>query len=256
MSCVRTALILCLGGLCACDGTPGEARIELYEAASAESRWRKTLPSQEFSVDELRADGTLRIDTSDFCWDANYSMEFEHATGALRSQVRRQPRSGTGGAPPVPVTTSCESGFVAQRITLSNDLPLQLCGYTDDGVLSVLNPLDGSERLRLSPSGTPVPRVAGDYLLLDTVDPPGLEAHSLLTGEELWRWTAPEPYTLEAADAERVYLLSEAGTAAYAFALADGAAVWQKNLGCDSLSLAGDALVCHQTQRGSTCDSD
>lgn len=257
MSILRAIAILSVGGLCACDGTPGEARIELYEPASAESRWRYTVPSQAFTVFPTRsADTTLRVDTSDFCWDANYSMEFELATGKLNRQWRAQPRAGTGGAPLAPVASSCESGFVAQIIPLSSNETVYLCGYSDDGVLTVLSPRDGSERLRLSPAGAPIPYVTGDYLLLARLEPQGLEAYSLITGDELWSWTAPEPYTLEVADAERAYLLLEISGEAHAIALADGTPVWQNDLGCDSLSLASDALVCHQTLRRSSCEHD
>lgn len=257
MSALRAVCIPLLAGLAACDGTPGEARIELYEPASAESRWQHTLPSQEFSVEPpARGESRLRVDTSDFCWDANYSMEFERSTGKLYRRWRREPRAETSGDPTAPVNTRCESGLVAQRITLSNDRLLHLCAYTEAGVLTVLNPNDGSERLRLSPFGAPLPRVAGDYLLIETVEPQGLETYSLLTGELLWSWTAPEAYTYQVGDAERVYLLAQTSAEAYAIALADGTAVWQKTLACDSLSLAADALVCHQTLRHSSCEHD
>src|SRR5687768_15475650 len=119
-------------------------------------------------------------------------MEFELATGRLNRQWRSQPRAETGGAPRTPVASSCESGFVAQTIRLSSNETVYLCGYTGDGVLSVLGPRDGSERLRLSPAGAPIPHVAGDYLLLAGVEPQGLEAYSLVTGEKLWSCTAPE----------------------------------------------------------------
>jgi hypothetical protein len=255
MSTSKAVLVLCVGGLCACDGTPGEARIELYEPASGEPRWRYTLPSQEFSAEEGSAEGTLLVHTSDLCWDANYSMEFEQASGKLSRRWKRQPEAGTGGAPTQPGTTRCESGFAAQRAQLSNNETVHVCGYTEDGVLTVLSTRDGSERLRLAPDGRPLPLVAGDLLLLTTLEPAGVDAYSLLSGERQWSWAAPDVNTyVEAIDAERVYLLSLTGTDTIALALADGSVVWQNDLACDSLSLAGDALVCHQTLRRSSCE--
>ncbi len=252
------AAMLCLGGLCACDGSPGEARLEVFEPASAELRWRATVPSQQFSVEAPHGvENLLRVFTSDDCWDANYTMDFELSSGALRRKVRSQPREGVGGPATDPRNPrQCAPGFVAQSVQLSTNETVYICGYTEDGVLTAYSSRDDSERLRLSPSGTPNPIVTGDLLLLHVVEPEGLEAHSLVTGEPVWSWTAPESYTYQGADLERAYLLTEASGEGYSLSLADGTLVWQNDLGCDSLSLAGDALVCHQTLRDSSCEQE
>ncbi|MEY2935789.1 MAG: hypothetical protein RL033_6538 [Pseudomonadota bacterium] len=258
MSAVRTVLVLCLASLCACEGSPGEARVKVYDPASAEPRWQQTVSAQGFDVEKEAPDGVLRVATSDYCWDSNFVIDFDRETGARLDQQRRGASAGTAdplGALDPP--TACASGFVTQRSTLTNGERVDICAYTVDDELAVSNVADRRERFRLRPGGYRPLLVAGDQLLLSSAEPDRLETYSLLSGELLWSWTAPEPYIYVAgADTERVYLLAETSHESYAFALADGTAVWQKNLACDSLSLAGDVLVCHQRLRASSCDHD
>jgi hypothetical protein len=185
-------------------------------------------------------------------------MDLERTTGKVLSVLRRGATAGTGGPlGPLDPPTGCDSGFAMQRLTLSSGERVDLCGYTRESELVVIDVADGRERFRLNLANYPLLRVAGDHLLVPSLEPSGLATYSLLSGEKLWSWTAPEPYTyLAGADAERVYLLAETSRESYAFALADGAPVWQKNLACDSISLAGDVLVCHQTLRDSGCEHD
>lgn len=258
MSSVRTALILCLGALCACEGSPGRASVEVYDAASGEPRWQQSVPSQAFEVEVDAPADVLRVSTSDYCWDSNFVMDFDREGGELLSQRKREPSASTGGGLPLlDPPTRCASGFAFERVALSSGEQVDLCGYTQDDVLRVSDVADGRERLRVSLGGYARNFVAGDQLLLERLEPSRIESYSLLQGELVWSWTAPDSYTIVAGlDAERLYLLSETSGQSHALALADGSVVWQKNLGCDSLSLAGDALVCHQTLRDSSCDQE
>lgn len=249
---------VCLGAICACEGSPGEARVQVYDPASAQPGWEQTVPSQSFYVEKEAPEGVLRVSTSDYCWESNFVMDFNRATGALLSQRRSQPSSGFGGGlGPLDPPTSCEGGFALRRVVLSSGEPVDVCNFSRDDELVVRNVSDGSERFRLRPGAWSIPIIAGERVVLSTSDPVRLSAYSLLGGEEQWSWTAPEAYTYVAGnDEERLYVLAETSHESHAIGLADGGVVWQKNLGCDSLSLAGELLVCHQTLRASSCEHD
>jgi hypothetical protein len=198
------------------------------------------------------------VTSTDYCWTSSVDIDFDRATGQRLDQQRRGSSAATGGPRgPLDPPTACASGFVTQRLTLSSGEQVDVCSYTVDDELAVSNVADRRERFRLRPGGYRPVLVAGDQLLLSSPEPDRIETYSLLSGELLWSWAAPEPYTYVAgADAERVYLLAETSRESYAFLLADGTPVWQKNLACDSLSLAGEVLVCHQMLRASGCDHD
>lgn len=256
MSVVRTVLVLSLGSLCACEGAPGRARIQLYDPASAEPGWEQTVPAQEFVVEPAASDGLLRIAATDYCWTSTLVIDFELDTGKALSVERRGVTASVGGGlPELDPPSACAAGFATRRITLSSGERVDLCPYAEDGSLLVTNVAGGGERFRLRPGGPASTFVAGDQLLLSGPAPGAIATHSLLSGEQLWSWTAPEPYTFVAGlDPERVFLHAESSGETHALALADGSVVWQKNLACDSLSLAGSALVCHQTLRDSSCE--
>jgi hypothetical protein len=258
MSSVQSVLVLCLGVLCACEGSPGEARLELYDAASGDSRWQEVVPAQQFAVEQGAPDGLLRVAATDYCWTTTLLMDFELGTGREATRQRRGAYAMVGGGVPLlEPPTACASGLATQRLTLSSGELVDLCSYSGEVPLTVMNVAGGRERFRL-PLGDWAPiHVSGDRLVLSEPSSGRSEAHSLLSGEPLWSWSGPDPDTTVAGiDAEHLYLLSPTSGQSHAIALADGTELWQKNLGCDSLSLAGDALVCQQTLRDSTCDHE
>lgn len=258
MRTLRPASILCLAALWACTGNPGEARIELYEPATAESRWQQTVGAQRFDVEEGAAEGRLRIAATDFCWSSTLFLELALDTGeVLDSQRSGQPRASAGGGlPALNPPTACASGLASQRLTLSNGELIDLCLPEEDGSIPVANVASRDQRFRLPFDGSRRTLVTGDQLLRSALHPDTLESYSLLSGEKVWSWTAPDEYTyLQFADPERVYLLAETGET-FALSLADGSVVWQQDLACDSLSLASGALVCHQTLRESGCEHE
>jgi outer membrane protein assembly factor BamB len=243
-------------GLVACEGSPGESRIEVLSPEDASPIWDQTLPTEEFFPDSSPPPEALRIQGYDNCPGESFVSDFDRLTGAKLRDVAL-PRVGVD-LPLVPVaTTSSCPGFLQQRVTLSNGALIDICAIgAGDDALVVLSVESGTERLRVPlPIGFVETKVFGDQLLLITEGGLHIDAFSLETSEALWRWTPPEQYTyVTGGDAERVYLWQESDGETYALSLASGTVVWQKNLGCEWLSLTQGALVCGRTLRESSCE--
>ena len=212
---VLSTLVLSL--LAGCEGSPGESELRVFSPEDASEVWRERISTEFFTPTPDAPDGVLRVRANDYCWEANTVVDFDRDSEQL-----------------------------------------DVCGRSaSDAPLVVMNVATRTERFRLPASGAVDPWMFADRLLLTPVGEQGsIEVFSLDTGAPLWAWTPPEEFTyVQGVDAERVYAWAENSHETYALALADGSSVWQKNLGCEWLSLASERLVCGRSLSESSCEA-
>jgi len=245
--------------LAGCEGSPGASELRVLSPEDASERWRERIATEWFTAEQEAPDGVLRVRANDDCWEANTIIDFDRESGVRLSEtplLSSAQSSGEDG--PFDPPSACESGFYPERVALPSGEQLDLCGRAaSDAPLVVMNVAARTERFRVPASGMVDPWVFADRLLLTPVAAEGrIQVFSLDTGAPLWAWTSPEEYTyVRGVDSERVYAWAEGSHETYALALADGSSVWQKNLGCEWLSLLSERLVCGRSLSESSCEA-
>jgi outer membrane protein assembly factor BamB len=249
--------LACIGLLAACEGTPGESRIDVFAPEDASPVWNRTLSTENFGAYTSDPAGALRVQGYDNCWGASFLRDYDRETGAVLRDFPNETRAEFD-SPPVTLDppSSCPN-FAAERVTLPNGERLDICGYpTPDEPLIVMTVDTDLERLRVPPvTGFVGAQVYGDTLIVISQSWAQVDAFSLEAGETRWNRTASEDYTyVTGGDAERIYIWEETSQETYALSLESGAVVWQENLGCEWLSLVEGMLVCGRMLRESSCE--
>jgi len=245
--------------LAACEGSPGASELRVLSPEDGSDLWGERISTEFFTPVPDAPDGILRVKANDYCWEANTIIDFDRGTGVRLSEtplLSSAQISGEDG--PFDPPSACKSGLYPQRVALSSGEQLDVCGReTRDAPLVVMNVAARTERFRLPVSGVVDPWMFADRLLLTPAGQGGrIEVFSLDTGAPLWGWTPPEEFTyIQGVDSERVYAWAEVSRETYALALADGSSVWQKNLGCEWLSLVSERLVCGRSLSESSCEA-
>ena len=252
-----TTLVAAL--LAACEGSPGASELRVLSPEDGSDLWRERISTEFFTPVPDAPDGVLRVRASDYCWESNTVIDFERDSGVrLRETPLQSSAQASGDDAPLDPPSACESALYAQRVALLSGEQLDVCARNGkDAPLVVMNVTTRTERFRLPASGVVDPWMFADRLLFTPAGQGGrIEVFSLDTGAPLWGWTPPEAYTyLQGVDSERVYAWAEGSHETYALALADGSSVWQKNLGCEWLSLLSERLVCGRSLSESSCEA-
>jgi hypothetical protein len=249
-----SALIAIVGGLTACE-TPGESRIAVHAPEDATLIWDRILPTEEFTASAAPPDA-LRILGQDKCWDAVFLRDFDRQTGRQLRDLPIQSSDATGGGgPELDPPTRC-ADYAQERFTLSSGKTVDICWFRPgDQILIVMDVETGTEHVRISLMGASDVKRFGDQMLVLSPYEHHIDMFALATGEALWSWMTPDEFTyVVGSDAERLYLWQEPTRETFALSLAEGAPIWQENLGCEWLSLTDGLLVCGETLRDSSCD--